>query len=712
MFKRWREFLAKHQDPSEESVTYRVAITVLVMFCLLLTLHQLEWPSFSLSVLLLTPAASVLSYHRRKHSNLWLKIFLSFAMVALLFWFLVRLSQSLYDPRIPLAELLIWLQTLHAFDLPARKDLRYTGLVALILMAIACVLTYSSYFSVFLVMFCVLFAGVLCIDFWAGNREPDTELHLPGRSGGSPLHSLSPHWLLGSVSRTLPLAVLGAGLIFLFMPRYQGLALRSLPVSWDLQFNLAKVSEGDILNRAGGSNTDSLGMPQQMSGDDYFGFGSSVNLNARGKLSNRLVMKVRTSNWQYHRGVCFSEYTGAGWKSIPWEPVKREIESPPFVFPIINWRDERVTIYYVNGDLPNVIFTPPSPSRLYFPSNELYVVDSFNPQTLSRKVVNLPATLVSPFFLEEGLVYSTLNQAPATTVSMLKQRRNSIESKSQPRHFEPFLQLPPTVTQRTRDLALQLCEGKTSAWAKAASLSTYLQQHYTYRLDIPFYPENSDTADHFLFEAKEGYCEQFATALCVMARSVGLPARYVTGYLPGTFNPITGFYEIKSSDAHAWAEIYFEGYGWMLFDPVPGGEANPEAVRGERQSWLFESLLEYLKVSPTIRDSLPNLMRLFVVLAAASLVLALLRRNGKSAPSPESQLAPFLRRAETLTEKRAPGETVRAWSKRLGEWPELAVLARLYDERYYRGESLTPGELQLLEKSLTELKARTAQRSR
>ncbi len=571
-------------------------------------------------------------------------------------------------------------------------------------MAIACVLSYSSYFSVFLVMFCLLFMGVLCIDFWAGNRTSDTELHSAGRSTRSSIFSINTRWLFGSVSRAFPLAVVGAGLIFLFMPRYQGLALRTLPVSWDLQFSLAKISEGDILNRNADGQGDSLGKPQQVSGDDYFGFGSSVNLNARGSLSNSLVMKVRTSHWQYHRGVSFSEYTGTGWKSIPWEPVKREIESPPFTFPIINWRDERVTIYYVNRDLPNVVFTPPSPARLYFPSNELYVVDSFNPEVTSRKVVNLPATLVSPFFMEEGLVYSTLNQTPSTTIPMLRQRRSSAEPSHRLRHFEPFLQLPPTVTQRTRDLALRLSEGKDSAWAKAAALSSYLQQNYTYRLDVPFYPEQSDTVDHFLFEAKEGYCEQFATALCVMARSVGLPARYVTGFLPGTFNPITGFYEIKSSDAHAWAEIYFEGYGWMLFDPVPGGEANPEATRGEQQSWLFESLLEYIKVPPCLRDSLPNLMRLFAAAAALSLVVALLRRQNENAGPVLSQLAPYLSKAEAITEKRAPGETVRAWSNRLKMWPELGILADFYDNRYYRGDSLTGGDFEILEKTLADLK--------
>lgn len=709
MFKRWQEFLAKHQAAPEDSITYRVAVTVLVMFCLILTLHQMEWPTYWPAILLLTPAASVLSYYRRASSNMWLKIYLSFAMMALLLWFLRRLSQSLYDPRIPLAELLIWLQTLHAFDLPARKDLRYTGLVALILVAIACVLTYSSAFAVFLLLFCALFLAVLAVDFWAGNRTRQIHLHQPDGSAGQGAdnRSLNARWLARSVTRGLPLSILGAALIFLFMPRYQGLTLRSLPVNWNIQFSLAKVSEGEILNKSSGrNNIDTNGKPRQVSGDDYFGFDSVVNLNSRGKLSNKLVMKVRTSNWQYHRGVTFGEYTGFGWKSLPWEPEKKTVDSPPFGFPSVNWQDERVTIYYIDTNLPNIIFTPPAPSRLYFPSSELYVQGSFDPAVTPRKVVNFPTTLISPFFLEEGLVYSTLNQSPATTVKMLKERvspPNPNLGKQYP-WLQPYLQLPDTVTQRTRNLAAQLTEGKRSPWARAAALTSYLQNNYSYRLDVPFYPETADTADYFLFETREGYCEQFATALCVMARSVNLPARYVTGFLPGTFNPISGFYEVKASDAHAWVEIYFEGYGWMIFDPVPGGNANPEVNHSSSERFLFESLLEYFQVPPALRETVPMAIRGLIALAVLSFLVALVRGRAQPEIVKESSLAPYLRKAEALTQARSPGETVRDWSRRLGQWPQLGVLAEIYEERFYRDLPLRDEDYERLEQALAELK--------
>jgi transglutaminase-like putative cysteine protease/uncharacterized membrane protein len=708
MFERWRAFLAKHQTAPEESVAYRTSVTVLVMFCLVLTLHQLEWPNYWPAVLLITPGASVLSYYRRKDSNIGLKIFLSFAMVALLLWFFVRLARTLYDPRLPLAELLVWLQTLHAFDLPAKKDLRYTGLVALILIAISAVLTYSSYFGPLLLVFCLLFLAVLAVDFWAGNRTPETIVH----RGDARHMGLNPRWLGSTVLKTLPLAILGAALIFLFMPRYQGLTLRSLPLNWDIQFSLSKISGGEVMNQLSNpTNIDTGGQPQKIDGDSYFGFNSEVNLNARGQLSDRVVLKVRTSNWQYHRGVTFSKYTGYGWKGFPWKPVTRTIAMPPFFFPSVNWQDERVTIYYAETDLPNIIFTPSTPRRVYFPSSEIFEVTSFEKEALPKDSLNTPATLVSPFFLEEGVVYSVLNQLPATGPSVLS-KKLSQPFESEPAEFlAPFLELPDTVTQRTRERALEITREQHSDWARAAALTAFLQQNYSYRLDTPFYPEKADTADHFLFESKIGYCEQFATTLCVMARSVGLPARYVTGYLPGTFNPISGFYEIKASDAHAWTEIYFDDYGWMIFDPVPGGNANPQVGESPQQKWLFESLLEYLNVPDDIRGALPNLVRLFVGLALLSLALTLWRRSRRGVEEQKSPFGVYLHEAESLTENRQPGETVKSWSQRLTDYPELEVLARVYQERFYRDLPLQEVQEQELAALIEKLKAKRHQRS-
>jgi transglutaminase-like putative cysteine protease len=706
MFKRWKAFLKRHLAPAEESGLYRAAVTVLVMFALVLTLHQIEWPSYWWAVLLLTPSASYLSYLRRHSPNLEIKIFLSFAMVALLYWFLVRLSASLFDPRIPLAELLIWLQTLHAFDLPAKKDLRYTVLVALILMAMASVLTYSSFFALWVLLFCAMFVAVAAIDFWSDNRQPGTreargELLREGAS-----YRIDRAWLARTLLLALPAALLMASVIFVFMPRFQGLTLRTMPLNWNLQFSLARISDGAIVNQAlPQTSGDQSGKPQRVSGDSYFGFDSEVNLNTRGELSDRLVMKVRTSDWQYHRAVTFAEYTGGGWKSGLTEPRLKTIEEPPFYFQTVGHRTkDRLTIYYAEVDLPNVVFTPQYVRTLYFPSSEIFLVDSFAGK--GKDLNNAPAVIVAPFAIETGMVYSILNRMPGVSPTDLKNLDAFPPNDARWKILAPYLQLPPTMPSRVSDKARELVAGKTKPWEKASVLCSYLQQNYTYNLDVPFYPEGVDTVDHFLFEAREGYCEQFATSLCVMARSVGLPARYVTGYLPGDFNPLSGFYEIHANDAHAWVEIFIPGNGWTLFDPVPGGNPNPSLGESEPDRWLLESLFKYIGVPEWVRKLAPNVIRLSVGLALVFLVLALWRGGGPTGglSKASSALLPYLKRAEGLTEPRRPGETVKNWSRRLAREP-LARLADVYERTFYQDRPLSQADRAQLEAAVSELKA-------
>lgn len=708
VFSRWKGFLARHLTPAEESGLYRIAVTVLVMFALILTLHQIEWPAYWWMVLILTPAASYMSYLRRHSPNLEIKIFLSFAMVALLYWFFIRLASSMFDPRIPLAELLIWLQTLHAFDLPGKKDLRYTVLVALILMAMASVLTYSSYFAFFVLGFCALFLAVAAIDFWSDNRASGTREALPGGGRGARAsYAIDGRWLSRTLLLALPSALLSALIIFVFMPRFQGLTLRTMPFNWDLQFSLAKVSEGQIVNQdlARGSKLKS-GQPQRVSGDSYFGFDAEVNLNARGTLSDRLVMKVRTSNWQYHRAVTFAEYLGTGWRSGLTEPKLRTVQEPPFYFPAVDrtYRD-RLTIYYAEVDLPNIIFTPQYPRTLYFPSAELYQVDSFAQTLASLK--NAPAVLVAPFLLETGMVYSVLNRVPGLPPSELKNLEAlPADDKLYPL-FEPYLQLPPDLPERVKAKARELGGDSDKPWVTVSRICAYLQQNYTYNLEVPFYPEGADTVDHFLFEAREGYCEQFASALVVMARSQGIPARYVTGYLPGTYNPLSGFYEVKANDAHAWAEVFIPEAGWIIFDPVPGGNPNPGLGEPDTDRWLLESLLKYLGLPDWVRRLAPGAIRVCVGLGLLALLVGLWRGGAsREREKASSALQPYLRQAEKLAGAREGGETVKNWASRLGHGP-LGRLAEVYERTFYQDRPLAAEDRAALEEVLDQLRALT-----
>lgn len=137
------------------------------------------------------------------------------------------------------------------------------------------------------------------------------------------------------------------------------------------------------------------------------------------------------------------------------------------------------------------------------------------------------------------------------------------------------LQLPETLPARVKTLAVSLVEAAPSRYDAAAAVMAYLQRGYTYTLDTRIPPDGADFADDFLFVTKQGYCVHFATAMTVLLRAGGIPARYVQGYAPGTPVPdsMPQRVAVTEGDAHAWVEVYFPGAGWVPFDPTPAGPA-------------------------------------------------------------------------------------------------------------------------------------------
>src|SRR5207244_5015174 len=98
-----------------------------------------------------------------------------------------------------------------------------------------------------------------------------------------------------------------------------------------------------------------------------------------------------------------------------------------------------------------------------------------------------------------------------------------------------------------------------TAYDKAAAIEHYLRTRFGYTLDLSA-TSKADPLAHFLFERRSGHCEYFAAAMTVMLRSLGIPARYVNGFLPGEYNELGGDFIVRASDAHSWVEAYFPGF--------------------------------------------------------------------------------------------------------------------------------------------------------
>ncbi len=120
--------------------------------------------------------------------------------------------------------------------------------------------------------------------------------------------------------------------------------------------------------------------------------------------------------------------------------------------------------------------------------------------------------------------------------------------------------------RRTYELALALTAGASSAYEAIENVETHLRNSYAYDERVP---EHRYPLESFLFEDRRGYCQQFSGAMALMLRMVGIPARVVAGFSPGTLNRKTGEYRVRDLDAHSWVEVYFPGVGWVPFDPTP-----------------------------------------------------------------------------------------------------------------------------------------------
>jgi transglutaminase-like putative cysteine protease len=134
---------------------------------------------------------------------------------------------------------------------------------------------------------------------------------------------------------------------------------------------------------------------------------------------------------------------------------------------------------------------------------------------------------------------------------------------------ERYLDLPDSVPDRVLALASDLTATGPTPYDRALAIERYLRR-FPYTLDLPSPPTDRDLVDYFLFDLRKGYCDYYATAMVVLARAAGLPARLVTGYASGTYDEAESQYVVTEAAAHAWVEIYFPNYGWIEFEPTAG----------------------------------------------------------------------------------------------------------------------------------------------
>jgi transglutaminase-like putative cysteine protease len=318
-----------------------------------------------------------------------------------------------------------------------------------------------------------------------------------------------------------------------------------------------------------------------LSSDDseyYYGFSDHLDLGYRGNLSDTIMMYVRSPAWSYWRGYAYDYYDGRTWSQS--DDALLNFQSGRqrrFVFDKDVPEETFVQTFYIAQDMPNVLWAGGTPVEVFFPAEELAL------DVTGGIKIGQP--------LNAGMIYSIVSTRQTSDSDKLRSASGAYIDWIRSRYF----QLPDSTTLRVRDLAQSITQNALTNYDKVIAIRDYLLSNYPYDYFPPPQAPDTDAVDQFLFVDRRGVCEHFVSAMVVMLRSIGIPARFVVGYGSGAYNSITGYYEVHANDAHAWVEVFFPGYEWVAFDPTPGWTGNPET--GPVQTWPLSNLFAGLDLS-------------------------------------------------------------------------------------------------------------------
>jgi transglutaminase-like putative cysteine protease len=660
----------KH-TPEDSKVLRVVVLAITVLSVAALAVVGAVDPVTAAASFVLVPFGSWLSYRRRGNSNTILKLCIAVALLAALLAFLARVrhARSVDEARFTLGGLFVWVQVLHSFDLPRRRDLAFSVFASVALMAEAGTLSLDAQFGLLLIPYVALVALWLFLSDRARGLEeagPAPIVRRAAPQGRAPLGGAA-----RPVAATLAAVTLASAAVFLATPRLPGTRVIAPPFSLAHRVGIpgfsGAVVNPDLPSRAGGGEATGA------RGAGYPVFGSEVDLRVRGVLSDRLVMRVRAPQAAFWRGQAYDTFDGTAWTAPHagftriGRSYGRSIVIPPDgsgTGGLVAGAPSRTVVqtFFVVRRQPNIIFAAFRPREVYFPAS-VVAVDPFS-------------SIRSPILLEPGTVYSVVSDVPVTSPEMLR-----AAPPSWPRQIrDEYTQLPSDLPSRVVSLAHRITDRASTTYDKVMAVQRWLHVHTRYRLDIPPDPPGVDAVDYFLFERRQGYCEHIASAMAVLLRAVGIPTRFAVGFGPGAHNLLTGYYDVRESDAHAWVEVAYQGVGWLNYDPTFGV---PDAAPGLSATFIAPEVFAaigrfFARVVPgPVKDAVRALGSTMAgaartlaaawpvaagsaILAAAGWVMIRRRRRKRRDPPPIGAAAAFASLCRTFERRgrpRAPHHT-------------------------------------------------------
>lgn len=314
-------------------------------------------------------------------------------------------------------------------------------------------------------------------------------------------------------------------------------------------------------------NTSEASKEQEVS---KIGYGlDDSRLGGPFKADPTIVFTAQTQNKQYWRVETKDFYTGKGWE-VSENQKKVSFKNKNDV---VSWYEQNTKTEATEATItmqksyPHLTY-PAGLVSVEASSDVSYSVDPF-----SEKIYTMhgdsSTTLNS---------YKVTYEIPEFSIENLKAAKTNEGQETSSYFMTKYTQLPESLPQRVKDLAVNLTNDKDSRYDKVLAIENYFTDNsFVYETTNVLFPaKNQDYVDQFLFDTKSGYCNNFSTSMIVLLRSAGIPARWVKGFTEGTLeNTIAGaegenLYKIANNNAHSWVEVYFPEYGWIPFEPTKG----------------------------------------------------------------------------------------------------------------------------------------------
>ena len=181
-----------------------------------------------------------------------------------------------------------------------------------------------------------------------------------------------------------------------------------------------------------------------------------------------------------------------------------------------------------------------------------------------RPVASLPTALLGQRLLVPPRQYSTVGSISTAGADTLRRTEQNYPTSITDR----YLQLPHDFPETVRGLARELTRDEDNPYDMAEAIRRYLLS-LSYSVDVVAPPPGQDWVEHFLLVHRKGYCQNYASAMITMLRSLGIPARLAVGFAPGVWDQGKEVWEVQARHYHAWPEVYFPDYGWIEFEPTP-----------------------------------------------------------------------------------------------------------------------------------------------